>query len=274
VTRPLASAAIAASLLLGGCASALREPPPLATTGEGAAPAAPADVDRLLAEAAAAFAHRPDPAAVDRARTLFLAAAAADESRVEALLGAAEAVAWLIEHEADAGRRSALASEGVELGQWCQRRAPAEVACRYRLALALGLQARERPRTSADGLERMFALLTEVAATDPGLDHAGPHRVAALVLLRAPGWPFGPGDPEEGLAAARQAVEVDAAYPPNQLVLGEALAATGASDEGRAAWQHAHALAVARSAEGDPDAAAWAEEAAEALAAVRVKSDG
>ncbi len=266
MTRPLAPALLATSLLVGGCASALREPPPMAELAASGAAAASTEVDRLLAEATGAFARRPDPAAVDYARTLFLAAAAADESRVEALLGAAEAVAWLIEHEADAARRSALATAGVELGQWCQRRAPAEVACRYRLALALGLQARERPSTAADGLERMFALLTEVAAADPAFDHAGPHRVAALVLLRAPGWPFGPGDPEAGLAAARQAVEVDAAYPPNQLVLGEALAAAGASADARAAWQRAHELAVARSAKGDPDAAGWLEEASRALA--------
>ncbi len=102
------------------------------------------------------------------------------------------------------------------------------IDCDYRLALALGQQARERPATAADALPRITALLAQVVAAAPELDEAGGQRVLALVLLRAPGWPVGPGDPEQGLAQAREAVRLSPAYPPNLLALAEALAATAA----------------------------------------------
>ena len=155
------------------------------------------DVDALLAEADDAFAGRPDPVQVVRAQELFMAAARADDRRVEGLLGAMRATAWLVEHEADGGRREALVLEGSSSASGAAGGLPAEVECDYRLALALGQQARERPATAHDGLERMVVLLERAAVSMPDLDGAGPDRVLALVRLRAPGWPAGPGDPEQ-----------------------------------------------------------------------------
>ena len=123
--------AVALALVcVGGCASALREPPPVAAIGLPAVAETnrAGDVDALLAEADDAFAGRPDPVRVVRAQELFMAAARADDRRAEGLLGAMRATAWLVEHEADGGRREALVLEGVQLGQWCGRRAPAEVS--------------------------------------------------------------------------------------------------------------------------------------------------
>jgi hypothetical protein len=122
-------------------------------------------------------------------------AAGADDARVEGLLGAARACAWLLEHEPAAATRQALATTAVQTCQWCTRRAPDNPECEYRLALALGQHAREHPSSARDGLARMVALLTRLAEHAPDLDEAGPDRVLALVLLRAPGWPAGPGDP-------------------------------------------------------------------------------
>jgi len=254
-------------LLPGACAPALREPPPItAPTGIGAIE--PGGVDRALADAEAAYARRPDRGAVTRARGLFLASARADETRVEGLLGAARATAWLVEHEPDGTRRAALATEAVQACQWCVRRAPSSVECKYRLALALGQQARERRATATDGLSKMVALLNEVIEADPRLDGAGGHRVLALVLLRSPGWPAGPGDPEAALGHARKA---DEAVPDNAdtlMVLGEALAANNQPDAARAAYQRAERLAAARAAAGDPDAVETASAAAKALKAI------
>jgi hypothetical protein len=253
--------------LCAGCASALHDPPPLGALGAATGPARTeqitgADVDRTLAEAEAAFARRPDAAAVRGARERFLAAARAEESRVEGLLGAARATAWLIEHDADATRRTALAVEAVQACQWCQRRQPSSIECDYRLALALGQQARERPSTASDALALMVSLLGKVRASAPRLDHAGGDRVLALVLLRAPGWPAGPGDPDAGLEHAGKAVELEPAYPPNLLVLAEALAAVGRRDEASATY--ARAAEMARAASAEPDAPEWVAEAARA----------
>jgi hypothetical protein len=259
---------------LAACAPALREPPPVTALGTLAArvpadtPAA-AEVDRVLGEAEASFARRPDLPAVTRSLELFLAAARADDARVEGLLGAARASAWLIEHEPDARRHAALATGAVQVCQWCLRRGPANISCKYRLALALGQQARERPSTGTDALPRIMSLLKEVIAEDPRLDCAGGHRVLGLLLLRAPGWPTGPGDPDAGLDHARQADALVPDNPDNLLVLGEALAATGATEQACLVYQRAEQLARVRASRGDPDASEQAEAAARALKALR-----
>lgn len=243
-------------LFAAGCAAALREPAPLGPTAPGRPGAA-----ALLAEAEAAFARRPDAAEVRRAERLWSEAAAADGAGIEGLVGAMRAKAWLVEHSGDAAERLALAQGAVEAGQWCGRRAPASPACEYWLAVALGFQARERPATAQQGLGLMVASLRRAAAADPRLDGAGPERVLALVLLRAPGWPLGPGDPEAALAQARAAAALAPDHPPNLSALGEALLANDRPEEGRAALERALALAQARAAAGDPDAPDWIREA-------------
>jgi tetratricopeptide (TPR) repeat protein len=112
----------------------------------------------------------------------------------------------------------------------------------------------------------MVALLHEAIASDPRLDRAGPHRVLALVLLRAPGWPVGPGDPEEALREAEKAVALFPDDAENQLALGEALDKNGRAKDARAAWEKAAALAEKEAAGGDPDAARVRDEARSALA--------
>ncbi|HEU4383441.1 MAG TPA: hypothetical protein VFR85_08065 [Anaeromyxobacteraceae bacterium] len=243
-------------LLSAGCAAALREPAPLPPVAPGGQ--SPAE---LLSEGEAALAHRPDPVEVRRAERLFAEAAAADPAREDGLVGVMRARAWLVEHSRDPAERVALAGAAVEAGQWCLRRAPASPACDYWLAVALGLQARERPATAKEGLALMVAALRRAATGDPRLDLAGPHRVLALVLLRAPAWPLGPGDVEAALQEARAAAALFPDHPPNQSALGEALLANGRPGEGRAALARALAMARARQAAGDPDAPDWIREA-------------
>lgn len=272
-----AAALLLALALLAGCAAALRQPPPLRTIGEPATSGAnperngppPQDRAALLAEAAVQFARRPDAAAVTAARELYLSAARADDRDVEGLLGAARAGAWLVEQESDRDRRAELATAGVQLCQWCVERAPERIDCDYRLALALGQQARERPATATDALPRIVVLLQKVIATAPALDEAGGHRVLALVLLRAPAWPLGPGDPERGLTQALAAVAVSPDYPPNLLALSEAYLANGQPDEARRLAIQAQRLAEESLAGGDPDASVWVDQAARAAAAPR-----
>ncbi len=258
-------------VLAAGCAPALREPPPVSALGgrriqppQGSAFAA-----ELLTQSEESFARRPDVGQVESARELFLTAARADEAGVKGLLGAARASAWLIEHEKDGARRAALATEAVQICQWCERRAPKNIECVYRLALALGQQARERPTTASDALPRIVAMLEQVIATDPRLDAAGGHRVLALTLLRAPGWPAGPGDVDAGLEHAREADRLVPRHPDNLLVLAEALAKTGDVAGARRTYERAEALARARADAGDPDAAEWAASAAAARSALR-----
>ena len=257
-------AAILATLAFAfSCAPALREPAALPAAPPGASGASE---DDLLRRAGEAWARRGDPAQARAAQELYLEAASADERHVAGLLGAMRAASFRIDRERDRAGRERLAVEAVQLGQWCQRRAPADAECAYRLAIALGQQARDRTSTAKDALGRMVKLLRDAIAAEPGLDHAGPHRVLALVLLKAPAWPLGPGDPEQALGEARAAAGLFPDAPENQLALGDALAGNGQAAEARAAWERAAALAAKDAAAGDPDAARWHDEARADLA--------
>ncbi len=244
-----------AVLLGAGCASALKEPPPISTLQREDTGTVPASA--LLQEADDEFGKRPDPAAVRRAEGLCLAAAKADEAQVDGLLCAMRAKAWLAEREKGVKDRTELSVSAVQVGQWCLRRDPASAACKYWLAVALGLQARDRPVTADDGLKRMIQLLREAAREAPLLDEAGPERVLALLLVRAPGWPVGPGDAEEAIPHARTAVALRPDYPPNQLALGEVLINNGDKPGGRAALRRAIELAGTDPWSKDPDAQSW-----------------
>ena len=136
-------------------------------------------------------------------------------------------------------------------------------ACLYGRALALGLQARAHPTSANASLKAMLDALNKVDAADPSYDHGGPARVRALVLLRAPGWPLGPGDADAGLTSARRAVELNPEFPPNQLALGEALAKTGDGNGSRQAYERARDEATTYVVNEDRDG--WLREANQAL---------
>jgi len=238
----------------------------LAAAGPAAGPPAtgPAASAQLLAEAEAEFSLRTLPAA-RLAAGKWSAAADADPAGIAGLVGVARAQVWIAVHEREADERLAAARAAVEAGELCAERAADDPECSYWLGVALGVQARERRLTALGSLRRMVRLLDAAATRRPAIDHGGPHRVLALVFLRAPGWPLGPGNDKRGLEHARAAVAVEADFPPNQLALGEALVRNGAAATGREALQRAAALARARADQGDPDAVEWLAEAEEFL---------
>jgi hypothetical protein len=109
----------------------------------------------------------------------------------------------------------------------------------------------------------MLDALGRAESADPNYDEAGPARVRALVLVRAPGWPLGPGDAEAGLVAARRAVELQPQYPPNLLALAEALEKTGDANGARENYARARDAALALPAATDRDE--WLREAGQGL---------
>jgi hypothetical protein len=252
---------VASIILCAGCAQALHKPPPIEAIG--AAPRGPAA--QLLADADAAWARRGEPDQAAAAEELYLQAARADPSNPGSFAGAIRAKAFRIGREKDGAERTRLAESAVIAGQLCQQNAPAAPLCDYWLAAALGLQARERSATGHDALPRMVDLLRRAIASDPAVDHAGPHRLLAIVLLRAPGWPMGPGDAAAALPEAQAAALAAPDFPPNQLALGEALKKNGRAAEARAAYSQALRLATEAAARGDPDARGWADDASAAL---------
>jgi hypothetical protein len=161
---------------------------------------------------------------------------------VEQLAAVVAADARRSDLENDSGTRNQLAADALADAQACLERAPQEAACLYYHAIALGLKARAHPLQANEALKTMLEALGAAEAANPDYDQAGPARVRALVLVKAPGWPLGPGDAEAGLASARQAVALRPQYPPNVLALAEALAKTGDTHGAENAYRQAREL--------------------------------
>jgi hypothetical protein len=262
----MTAAALLAALApaLGACARAIKESPPLLDLAGGGTAPTREQAKALLVDADAAFARR-EPEGVRQAASLYLKAASSDQGLVEGVIGAVRAQVWLSEHERESRDREAAATKAVQAAQWCGRLSPQHPDCSYWMGAALGVQARERPSTGVSALPRIEAAFLEAAGRNPDLDGGAPDRALALLYLRAPGWPTGPGDQERGLLHARKAIAIAPEHPLNLMALAEALQATGDETGGREAWEQAAARARDLAARGDKDAAEWVVESEQAL---------
>jgi hypothetical protein len=200
------------------------------------------------------------------------AGATAGAMAAPALLAAVQSDADRIDRSQDAAERKQLLAAATASAQQCLAQFPESGACQYAQAQVQGLTARAKPLEAPSLLKDMLASLTKAAAQDPALDHAGPARLSAIVLLRAPPWPLGPGDVDAALTAAQRAVQRDPAYPPNLITLGQAQAKAVGAPPARAtfakAQQAVQAWAGAPSdqpAEVAADRTKWQQEIAQGL---------
>ena len=210
-----------------------------------------------LALAVAACANRlpstassPSPAT---SLTPSLPLPSAQPSSVTELAQTIDADAKRSDHEPDSKIRERLAAQANRDADACLAQQPQAAACLYGRAVALGLMARAHPTRASENLGGMLDALAKAETADPGYQEAGSARVRALVLIRAPGWPLGPGDSEAGLVAARRAVALRPLYPPNLLALAEALAKSGDTDGARLNYMRARDAALPLSGIEDRD---------------------
>ena len=168
------------------------------------------------------------------------------------------------DHESDGRVRADLATQSSTAADACLALDAQAAACQYGKAVATGMEARAHPTKAVGLLNSMLQSLNSAEAADPNYDKAGPSRVRALVLIRAPGWPLGPGDTDAGLAAARKAVSLQPDYPPNVLALAEALSKSGDAKGSHASYQRA--LELAQAAPAGPERNGWVHDAQEGLA--------
>ncbi len=167
------------------------------------------------------------------------------------------------DHESDGRARAELATQSSNMADACLALNDHAAACQYGKALATGMEARAHPAQALGLLTSMLKYLSAADAADMYYDQGGPSRVRALVLIRAPGWPLGPGDTDAGLKAAHAAVSLAPNYAPNQLALAEALSKNGDSDGAQASYQHA--LELARATPSGPERDGWIKDAQKGL---------
>ena len=184
-------------------------------------------------------------------------------SSVDALAAAIDANAKRSDHEPDSKIRGELAADASRDAEACLSQQPQAAACLYGHAIALGLEARLHPARAGELLSSMLDALAHAESADPSYEEAGPARVRALVLIRAPGWPLGPGDADAGLTSARRAAALRPLYPPNLLALAEALAKSGDGSAARETYARAREAALAQPAAADQDE--WLHQAEQGL---------
>ena len=155
------------------------------------------------------------------------------------LLAAVQSDADAIDQSQDAAQRAQLLAAANVSAQQCLAQSADNANCQYAQAQVLGLTAREHPLQAAALLKQMLTYLTKAEGLDPALDHAGPARLTAVVLLRAPPWPLGPGDADGALVAAQRAAQRDSAYPPNLITLAQAQGKSASTGQARATFARA-----------------------------------
>jgi tetratricopeptide (TPR) repeat protein len=193
-----------------------------------------------------------------------VSAPATAPTSVEGLAEAIQMDSQRSDRESDAKVRAQLADEASSYADACLAKAPQAAACLYGRGVASGLQARAHPARAGELLKSMLGSLNSADAADSNYDQAGPSRVRALVLIRAPGWPVGPGDADAGLDSARRAVQLQPSHPPNLLALAEALTKTGDANGAREAYARARTAAQALPAT-NADRDEWLREADQGL---------
>jgi hypothetical protein len=184
------------------------------------------------------------------------------------LLAAVQSDAAGIDQAPDPAQRASLLAAASASAQQCLALSADNANCQYAQAQVLGLTAREHPLQAAALLKQMLAYLAQAEGLDPALDHAGPARLTAVVLLRAPPWPLGPGDVDGAVVAAQRAVQRDSTYPPNLITLGQAEAKSAGAPQARATFARAQAAVQAWAGAAGQAPAALATERAQWLRSI------
>jgi hypothetical protein len=179
------------------------------------------------------------------------------------LLAAVQSDADAIEQAPDPAQRTQLLAAASLSAQQCLALSADNANCQYAQAQVLGLTAREHPLQAAALLKQMLTYLAKAEGLDPALDHAGPARLTAVVLMRAPPWPLGPGDADAALVAAQRAVQRDSTYPPNLITLAQAEAKSAGGAQARATFGRAQAAVQAWAGAAEQAPAALATERAQ-----------
>jgi hypothetical protein len=141
---------------------------------------------------------------VEQARVVFLIA--------EPLSKEARVLRWL--------------NRGQQLAKRVIKSAPERVEGHYYRAAFLGFRAQLQEVGGLDILPQIIESGRRAMEIDETYSDAAPLMLMGMVLVQAPAWPHGVGDPEEGIELLQRGVEISD-YPLNRLILGKGLLIDG-----------------------------------------------
>jgi tetratricopeptide (TPR) repeat protein len=101
----------------------------------------------------------------------------------------------------------------------------------------LGNTVRLSPARGMAQVRKIHDYFERAVSLDPFYDSGAPLRALGTLLVKAPPWPTGVGDVDEGIEILEQAVEMFPGHPANHYYLAEALAAEGRKNEASAAFE-------------------------------------
>jgi tetratricopeptide (TPR) repeat protein len=244
-----------AVLLLAGCPQ-----PPVSTLATIRAEDLPAD-PALLDARAAELTAKGDAVSLENALVVLdkaLAGGATYEREIQAAR-----VAFLLgdeaEAEGDKPRRAKFAHKGEEYAKRAIAAGPQRAEGHYLRAIHLGFIASTKSIGALELLPEMAREAKEAIALDEKIDHAGPHRLLGVLLLRAPAWPTSLGDVDEGLSEMQKAVALAGDWPGNRLYYAEALIANDKRAEAKPELERV--LAVQPNPEWNRELGRWRGEA-------------
>lgn len=117
-------------------------------------------------------------------------------------------------------------NRGQQLSKRVIRFAPSRVEGHYYYAAFIGFRAQLQEVGGLDLLPEIVEHGRRAIEIDETFNDAAPLMMMGMVLLKAPAWPHGVGDPEEGLEMLERGVELTD-YPLNRLIYAKGLLIDG-----------------------------------------------
>lgn len=134
---------------------------------------------------------------------------------------------WLLEFVPEDDDRADWAKEGYDHASYLVEKRPDEGRYHFWAGALLGFRLQESLTPNLARLGRVQMHMQKAVDLVPSYNEGAPLRALGLFLVRVPGWPTGPGDPESGLEVLERAVKEYPQNPGNWLGLAEARLALG-----------------------------------------------
>jgi hypothetical protein len=199
----------------------------------------PDTVPELLLLAEQSFDRCGPVESVARSLAAAEAVLATEPGHPDGSLHAARAAAWLLEFDdrLDEPARREMAGRGVGYAETLLAAGGEQAEAVFLAGALLGLQLETARVPGPVKLRRVHELFRQAADLDPSYDQGAPLRALGTLLVKAPAWPAGPGDVDEGIELLMRAVDEHTGHPGNHFFLGEALLAEGRREEAAASFR-------------------------------------